>query len=190
MHSFFVEIVAGLETLASARGTGCCCAAPTRIPRRSAELEMLRQRQVDGIVLASVNASGNTDLLQKLGALGHWPGDDRSRRSSGGECDRVLTDDQKWTCWRRSHLDPPGAQGHQRPTIAGAHHAREAACRLGFGAAFRLAWRTACRPDWNRPRRGIMNATATAAMKKLVALKPRVDAGVRGEQNPAAIRSR
>jgi DNA-binding LacI/PurR family transcriptional regulator len=29
---------------------------------------MLRQRQVDGIVLASVDASGNTDLLQRLRA--------------------------------------------------------------------------------------------------------------------------
>jgi DNA-binding LacI/PurR family transcriptional regulator len=36
MHSFFVEIVAGLESVASARGFGCCSAARTRIRRRNA----------------------------------------------------------------------------------------------------------------------------------------------------------
>ena len=71
MHSFFVEIVAGLETVASPRGYGLLLCSSNEDPAKErAEIEMLRQRQVDGIVLASVNASGNTDLLQQLGALG------------------------------------------------------------------------------------------------------------------------
>ena len=50
--------------------------------RSAQELEMLRQRQVDGIVLGSANASGNTDLLQQLGRARHRPRDDRPRRPS------------------------------------------------------------------------------------------------------------
>src|SRR5438105_6514177 len=71
MHSFFVEIVAGLETIASARGYGLLLCSSNEDPAKErAEIDMLRQRQVDGIVLASVNASGNTDLLQRLDSLG------------------------------------------------------------------------------------------------------------------------
>ena len=75
MHSFFVEIVAGIESVASAAAaTACCSAARTRIRARSAqEVEMLRQRQVDGVVLG---------LGQRLGqyrpAAAAWP-----RRASG-----------------------------------------------------------------------------------------------------------
>src|SRR3989454_12551465 len=65
MHSFFVEIVAGLESIASARGYGLLLCSSNEDPGKERdELELLRQRQVDGIVLASANAAGNTGLLQ------------------------------------------------------------------------------------------------------------------------------
>src|SRR6476620_6426910 len=60
MHSFFVEIIAGLEPVASGRGYGLLLCSSNEDPvKERAELEMLRGRQVDGIVLASANASGN-----------------------------------------------------------------------------------------------------------------------------------
>src|SRR6059058_4975026 len=67
MHSFFVEVIAGLEPVASARGYGLMLCSSAEDPRKErAELEMLRGRQVDGVVLASAHASGNTDILQHL----------------------------------------------------------------------------------------------------------------------------
>ena len=71
MHSFFVEIVAGLESVASRRGYGILLCSSSEDPQKERqELEMLRQRQVDGVILGSANASGNTDLLQRLTTLG------------------------------------------------------------------------------------------------------------------------
>src|ERR671914_2194957 len=48
MHSFFVEIVAGIESVVNDRGYGLllCCSAESPKKERS-ELEMLRSRQVD-----------------------------------------------------------------------------------------------------------------------------------------------
>src|ERR687887_502876 len=67
MHSFFVEIVAGIEPVASRRGYGLLlCSSSEDARKERAELEMLRGRQVDGVVLASANASGNTDILRQL----------------------------------------------------------------------------------------------------------------------------
>src|ERR687898_427394 len=71
MHSFFVEIVAGLESVASARGYGLLLCSSGEDPKKErSELEMLRARQVDGIVLASAHVSGNTDVLKQITALG------------------------------------------------------------------------------------------------------------------------
>ena len=66
------------------------------------ELEMLRARQVDGIVLASAHVSGNTDMLKKIRGRRLCPGDDRPRRSSA----RPLpprADRRRW----RSGASPP-----------------------------------------------------------------------------------
>src|SRR5436305_15057772 len=63
MHSFFVEIVAGLERIDAARGYGMLlCSSNEDAGREREELEMLRQRQVDGIVFASAHAAGNVDV--------------------------------------------------------------------------------------------------------------------------------
>src|SRR4051812_2072614 len=86
MHSFFVEIVAGLETIASARGYGLLlCSSNENPAKERAEIDMLRQRQVEGIILASVNASGNTDLLQRLGPPGDRVGDVERDRPPGSQ---------------------------------------------------------------------------------------------------------
>src|SRR6267378_3829064 len=67
MHSFFVEIIAGIEPVASVRGYGLLLCSSSEDPgKERAELDMLRGRQVDGVVVASAHASGNTDMLQQL----------------------------------------------------------------------------------------------------------------------------
>src|SRR6516165_5196930 len=49
MHSFFVEIIAGVEPVASAGGFGLLlCSSGEDANKERAELEMLRGRQVDG----------------------------------------------------------------------------------------------------------------------------------------------
>src|ERR687892_2157819 len=71
MHSFFVEIVAGLETIARARGYGLLlCSSGENPAKERSELQMLRGRQVDGIVLASAHGSDNAALLTELGSQG------------------------------------------------------------------------------------------------------------------------
>src|SRR5262249_10009537 len=115
MHSFFVEIIAGIEPVASGRGYGLLlCSSGEDAAKERAELEMLRGRQVDGVVLASASASGNTDVLLQL-----------TRASTGlvmidrddhppVKCHRVLTDDEQVGQLATSHLLDAGrrAIGH------------------------------------------------------------------------------
>src|SRR5919106_2904228 len=71
MHSFFVEIVAGIEQVASEKGYGLllCSSGENPVKERS-ELQMLRGRQVDGIVLASAPGNGNGELLREFRSQG------------------------------------------------------------------------------------------------------------------------
>src|SRR3982074_3029088 len=96
MHSFFVEIIAGIEPVASVRGFGLLLCSSSEDPgKERAELEMLRGRQVDGVVLASAPASGNTDMLQQLTKQGTTlVMIDRDDHASV-KCHRVLTDDEQ-----------------------------------------------------------------------------------------------
>src|SRR5262249_53461849 len=105
MHSFFVEIIAGIEPVASARGYGLLlCSSSEDAGKERAELEMLRGRQVDGVVLASANASGNTDMLLQLTRQGtSLVMIDRDDHPSV-KCHRVLTDDEQVGMLAASHL--------------------------------------------------------------------------------------
>src|SRR6476469_8725700 len=95
MNSFFVEVVAGLESVARARGFGLLLCSSNEDPQRErAEIEMLRQRQVDGIVLASTNPAGNTDLLQRLAPAGVGLVMIDRDDHPDVKCDRVVTDDE------------------------------------------------------------------------------------------------
>ena len=105
MHSFFVEIIAGIEPVASVRGYGLLLCSSGEDPgKERAELEMLRSRQVDGIVLASVHGSANEDLLRQLTGLGTTlvmiDRDDNPRV----DCHRVLTDDERVGVLATTHL--------------------------------------------------------------------------------------
>jgi LacI family transcriptional regulator len=183
MHSFFVEIVAGLETVASARGYGLLLCSSSEDPTRErAGLEMLRHRQVDGIILASVDAIGNTDLLQRLAALNiGLVMIDRDDHPTV-RCDRVLTDDVKVGRLATGHLLEQGrrAIGHiMGPPIA---HARRRA--EGYRAALEQH-RIGVRPEWI-VRGGFMEADGYRSMKKLLTVTPRVDA-VFAANDPSAI---
>ena len=183
MHSFFVEIVAGLESVASARGYGLLvCSSNENPAKERAEIDMLRQRQVDGMVLASVNASGNTDLLQRLPAqnigLVMIDRDDHP----AVKCDRVMTDDVAVGRLATSHLIDQGrtAIGHiAGPAIT---HARRRA------EGYRLALKqhgARARPEW-LVRGGFMEGDGYRAMQALLAVRPRVDA-VFAANDPSAI---
>jgi LacI family transcriptional regulator len=183
MHSFFVEIVAGIESVTSARGYGLLLCSSGENPRKErSELEMLRARQVDGIVLASAHASGNTDVLKKISALGcalvMIDRDDHARI----RCHRVLTDDEQVGRLATSHLASLGRRAIAHiggPPIVHARRREE-----GYAAALAEHGLKA-RPEWI-VRAGFMEADGYRAMKQLLTVKPRVDA-VFAANDPAAI---
>jgi LacI family transcriptional regulator, galactose operon repressor len=183
MHSFFVEIVAGLETVASARGYGLLLCSSNEDPAKErAEIDMLRQRQVDGIILASVNASGNTDLLQRLGPLGIGLVMIDRDDHPVVKCDRVVTDDVEVGRLATSHLIEQGRKAIAHITGPRITHAKRRAD--GYKAALKEhGVRT--RAEWV-VRGGFMEADGYRAMKKLLAVKPRIDA-VFAANDPSAI---
>jgi len=183
MHSFFVEVVAGIESVASARGYGLLLCSSTENPRKErSELEMLRSRQVDGIVLASVHGSNNSELLQRIaahgGALVMIDRDDHPRV----RCHRVLTDDDLVGRMATEHLLAQGrrAIGHLAgPPLT---HARRR--EAGYTAALHDAGIEPA-SGWI-VRGGFMDADGYRAMQRLLEVRPRVDA-VFAANDPAAI---
>jgi LacI family transcriptional regulator len=183
MHSFFVEIVAGLESVARLRGFGLLLCSSNEDPAKEREeLEMLRQRQVDGIVLASANASANSDVLQRLGALGvGLVMIDRDDHPSV-RCDRVITDDEEVGRLATSHLIQQGCRAIAHIAGPSIVHAKRRAD--GYRATLK-AHGIRGRAEWIA-RGGFTEADGYRAMTKLLALEPRVD-GVFAANDPAAI---
>ena len=183
MHSFFVEVVAGIEAVMSAHGFGLLLCSSGENPRKErSELEMLRARQVDGIVLASTHASGNTDVLKKLTSLGcalvMIDRDDHARI----KCHRVITDDEAVGRLATAHLARLGRRAIAHiggPPIV---HARRR--EAGYAAAL-AKHRFAPRREWI-VRSGFMEGDGYRAMKQLLELKPQIDA-VFAANDPAAI---
>jgi LacI family transcriptional regulator len=183
MHSFFVEIIAGIEPVASARGYGLLLCSSCEDPTKErAELEMLRSRQVDGIVLASTDGSANEDLLRQLTGIGTAivmiDRDDNPKV----ECHRVLTDDERVGTLATLHLLDGGHKAVAHIRGANIAHARRR----------EKGWRDALtsrgievRPEWCVDA-GFMESDGYRAMKKLLGVRPRVD-GVFAANDPAAI---
>ena len=183
MHSFFVEIVAGLESVASARGYGILLCSSSEDPAKERqELDMLRQRQVDGIVLGSANADGNTDLLQQLTSLGVGLVMVDRDDHPDVHCDRVVTNDEEVGRLATAHLVAHGRRAIGHITGTTVVHARRRAD--GYRAALRGAG-IKMKADW-LVRGGFKEADGYRGMKKLLALKPRVDA-VFAANDPSAI---
>ncbi|PYR24664.1 MAG: LacI family transcriptional regulator [Acidobacteria bacterium] len=183
MHSFFVEIIAGIEPVASGRGYGLLLCSSGEEPRKErAELEMLRGRQVDGIVLASSYAPVNTDMLLRLTRLGTaLVMIDRDDYPTV-KCHRVLTDDEQVGLLATSHLIDCG---------------RRAIAHIGGPAIVHAkrrekGWREALRAHDIKPaddwivRGGFMESDGCRAMKRLLTVRPRIDA-VFAANDPAAI---
>jgi LacI family transcriptional regulator len=183
MHSFFVEIIAGVEPVANGRGFGLLLCSSGEDPRKErGELELLRGRQVDGVILASANASGNTDLLQQLTRQGTRlvmiDRDDHPAVS----CHRVLTDDERVGRLATTHLVELG-----RRTIAHIGgppivHARRR--ERGWREALKAAGIKPS-PEWF-VHGGFMEGDGYRAMKRLLTIRPRIDA-VFAANDPAAI---
>jgi LacI family transcriptional regulator len=183
MHSFFVEIVAGLEAIVSERRYGLLlCASGEDAQKERTEIEMLRARQVDGIVLASANATGNTALLRDLSRLGTAlvmiDRDDHPRV----RCHRVLTDDVEVGRLATAHLVSKGRQRIAHiagPPIVHARRRadgyRQAVAKAGLRASDDLI------VDG-----GFMEADGFRAMQHLLDRRGRVDA-VFAVNDPAAI---
>ena len=183
MHSFFVEIVAGLEAVASARGYGLLLCSSNEDPlKERQELEMLRQRQVDGIVLGSANAAGNTDLLQQLTSLGIGLVMIDRDDHPDVRCDRIVTDDEEVGRLATSHLLAQKRQAVAHITGTSVVHAKRRAD--GYRAALKAAGVNP-KAEWI-VRGGFKEADGHRAMKKLLAATPRVDA-VFCANDPSAI---
>ena len=183
MHSFFVEIVAGIESVMSARGYGLLLCSSGENPRKErSELEMLRSRQVDGIVLASAHVSGNTDLLKQIAALGcalvMIDRDDHPRV----KCHRVITDDHLVGRLATEHLLRQGRRAVAHIAGPAIVHARRR--ETGYREALREHG-TDPNPEWI-VRGGFMEADGYHAMKRLLELKSPIDA-VFAANDPAAI---
>jgi LacI family transcriptional regulator len=182
MHSFFVEVVAGIEAVVSERGYGlllCSSGEDARKERR--ELALLRARQVDGLVVASADA-GNTDLLEQFTALGAaLVMIDRDDHPELG-CHRVLTDDVMVGRLATEHLIAIGRRSIAHLAGPPFIHARRRA--EGYHEALHAAG-LASRPEWVATA-GFLEAGGHEAMKQLLALAPRVDA-VFAANDPTAI---
>jgi LacI family transcriptional regulator len=183
MHSFFVEIVAAIEAAASARGYGLLLCSSNEDPvKERQELDMLRQRQVDGVVLGSANAAGNTDLLQQFASLGIGlvmiDRDDHPDVT----CDRVLADDHEVGRLATAHLVSQGRASVAHISGTQVLHARRRAD--GYRAAMKAAGMK-IRPEWIA-RGGFKEADGYKGMQTLLSIRPRVDA-VFAANDPAAI---
>ena len=88
---------------------------------------MLRQRQVDGIVLGSANASGNTDLLQQLTSLGIGLVMIDRDDHPDVRCDRVVTDDEEVGRLATAHLVAQGRRAIAHITGTSVVHAKRRA---------------------------------------------------------------
>jgi len=183
MHSFFVEIVSGIESIARSRGYGLLiCSSNEDARREREEVEMLRQRQVDGIVLASTTASGNTDLLRELEGEGIGLVMIDRDDHAAVRCDRVVTDDQLVGEIATGHLLEGGhrAIGH----ICGPPIAHARLRTVGYRNALK-AHSLPVKREW-MVRGGFKEADGYRAMTTLLGLRPRIDA-VFAANDPAAI---
>jgi LacI family transcriptional regulator len=182
MHSFFVEVISAIESISSDRGYGLIlCSSGEDAHKERRELEMLRGRQVDGIVVASADPA-NTDVLRRLVALGTAvvmiDRDDHPKL----RCHRVLTDDDMVGRLATEHLIAAGRKSiahlagppfvHARRRTAGyrkalAAHGLRVRPELVIGAGF-------------------LESGGYEAMKRLLDARTRVDA-VFAANDPTAI---
>jgi LacI family transcriptional regulator len=183
MHSFFVEIVAGIEPVASEKGYGLLlCSSGENPSKERSELQMLRGRQVDGIVLASAPGNSNGEMLRELRAQGVGLVMIDRDDYQNVPCHRVLTDDEHAGVLATEHLLASGRKAVAHLAGPRLTHARRR--EKGWRDALRAA---GIRPpaEWLVPA-GFMEIDGYRAMKHLLSLRLSIDA-VFAANDPAAI---
>jgi len=183
MHSFFVEVVAGIESVLSARGYALLlCSSGEDASKERRELEALRQRQVDGLVFASAHGTSNVDLLRQLTDAGKClvmiDRDDHPEI----RCHRVLTDDERVGWIATSHLVGLGHRAIAH--IAGPPLVHAKRREEGYRQALR-EHRLPGRSEWIVPA-GFLERNGYEAMRRLLGAKSRVTA-VFAANDPTAI---
>jgi LacI family transcriptional regulator, galactose operon repressor len=137
---------------------------------------------VDGIVIASAHASGNTDILLQLAGQGTSIVMIDRDDHPGVACHRVLTDDERVGQLATTHLLDVGRKAIAHiggPTIVHAKRREK-------------GWRDALRARGIKPpadwvvRGGFMESDGYRSMKRLLTVRPRIDA-VFAANDPAAI---
>jgi LacI family transcriptional regulator len=183
MHSFFVEIVTAVEALISSRGYGLLVANLAEDPAKErVHLEMLLERQVDGVILASSTGTSNSDLLRRIGTLGKGlvfiDRDDHPKI----KCHRVLTDDLEVGRLATEHLIKLGHKAIAHISAQPLVHAmrREEGYREAMGKAG-----LKIQPHWIVPG-GFLQDQGYEAMQRLLKTAPEVTA-VFAVNDPAAI---
>jgi LacI family transcriptional regulator len=183
MLSFFAEIIAGIEPVASVRGYGLLlCSSGDDAPKERAEIEMLRGRQVDGIVIASACGAGNAAILQQLMKNGTTVVMIDRDDHPAVKCHRVLTDDEQVGQLATSHLLDTGRRAIAHiggPPIVHAKR-RERGWREALKARGVKA-----KEDWI-VRGGFTESDGSRAMQRLLTVRPRVEA-VFAANDPSAI---
>ena len=183
MHSFFVEVIAGIEPVASMRGYGLLLCSSGEDPRKErSELEMLRGRQVDGVVLASAPAPGNADILLQLTRQGTGLVMIDRDDHPGVKCHRVLTDDERVGQLATAHLVDHGRRAIAHIGGPNLQHAKRR--EKGWRDALKARGIKA-HDDWI-VRAGFMEADGYRSMKRLLTVRPRIDA-VFAANDPSAI---
>jgi LacI family transcriptional regulator len=183
MHSFFVEIVAAIEACVSRRRYGLLVCNLAEDPAKERpQLEMLLERQVDGIVLAAATAARNGDLLKRIvaGGKGLVLIDRDDHR--GVNCHRVITDDGEVGRIATGHLLDLGHRAIGHLTGPPLVHARRR--RQGYLRAMRDR-RVRVVPQWIATG-GFREAEGYSAMQRLLDTAPEVTA-VFAVNDPAAI---
>jgi len=137
---------------------------------------------VDGIVLGSANAAGNTDLLQQLTSLGIGIVMIDRDDQPDVRCDRVVTKDEEVGRLATAHLIDQGRRAIAHIAGPSIVHAKRRAD--GYRAALKTR-DIKVRPEWI-VRGGFKEADGYKAMKKLLGMRPAVDA-VFAANDPAAI---
>ena len=183
LHSFFAEILSGIELVASERGYGLLlCSSAENPAKERSELQLLHGRQVDGIILAPSHGSGNGEILRELLSQGIGVVMIDRDDYPNIPCHRVLTDDVQVGVLATEHLLASG-----RRAIA-----HLAGPRLVHAKRREKGWKDTLRAagiripsDWVVPS-GFMATDGYRGMKRALSLRPRIDA-VFCANDPSAI---
>jgi LacI family transcriptional regulator len=183
LHSFFAEILSGIEPVASERGYGLLlCSSGENPAKERSELQLLHGRQVDGIILAPSHGSGNGEILREL--LSQGIGVVMIDRDDYPTipCHRVLTDDEQVGVLATEHLLASGRRAIAHLAGPRLVHARRR--EKGWKDTLRAAG-IRIPSDWVVPA-GFMASDGYRAMKRALSLRPRIDA-VFSANDPSAI---